>query len=427
VKTLLPLLLTLSIPGGAGSEDRIWNWRGPNRDGLSPDTGLLKAWPAGGPPLAWKITGIGAGHSGVSVSGDRLFTMGDGEDASYLRCLAAPDGKILWSSRVGKTYFHKDYPGPRCTPATDGKLVIGLGYYGELVCVQAYDGKEVWRKSLKDEMAGRVGGWGYSESPLLDGDRVVLTPGGKKGTVLALKKATGEPVWQSAEFTDSAEYASLVPTEIGGVRQYVVLTMQSVAGIAVENGKLLWRAARRGSTAVCTTPVCRDGIVFVTSAYNVGCSAFKVSAEAGRFKAEPVYVGKFMANHHGGVILVGDHLYGFDDGVAEKDEKDPEKKKTIVHSTSGFKCFELKTGKEIWSNRSVGKGSIAYADGLLFVRSQGGPIALVEATPSEYKERGRFNQPDRSRAPSWPHPVIFGGRMYIRDQDVLLCYDVKAK
>ncbi len=410
MKTLIAALILAGSLIASGppptSDPTEWNqWRGPNRDGISPDTGLLKQWPPAGPPLAWKAAGIGGGYSGVSFSGDRLFTMGELDGKNKLIALNLSDGKILWTAEVGPTGNNRG-PGPRSTPATDGTLVFALGQFGDLVCAEAATGKERWRKDLKG-FGGRVPGWHYSESPLLDGDRVVVTPGGSGGTVLALNKSTGETIWQSAEFKDGAQYASLVPAEIGGQRQYLILTMASVAGIAAKDGKLLWRADRPGRTAVCTTPVYRDGLLFVSSAYGVGCNAFSITAQGGAFKAEQIYSGQQMENHHGGVILLGDHLYATDN--------------------RSLKCIELKTGKVVWEDRCVGKGSVAYADGHLVVRSEGGPIALVKATPSEYRELGRFNQPDRSRERSWPHPVIFGGKLYIRDQDILLCFDVKAK
>lgn len=402
---LLCLLAAQSAkPGPLASE---WHqYRGPNRDGHSPDTGLLKQWPSGGPPLAWKATGVGSGYSSVSIVGNRIFTMGEAGGSCNLVALNAADGKIAWSVKVGDASSPGGYAGPRSTPATDGILVFAIGQSGDLVCAQAATGRVVWKVDFKKNFGGKMmSGWGYSESPLLDGNLVVCTPGGQKGTVVALNKATGAPVWQSAELKDSAAYASLVPAMIGGVRQYVVLTDTSVAGIAAANGRVAWRADRKGETAVIPTPVVsKEGIVFVASGYGVGCNAFQISNQ---FKAQPLYSGKQMVNHHGGLILVGDHLYGTDE--------------------SKMKCIELKTGKVAWEERCVGKGSVGYADGHLVVRSEGGPIALVEATPTGYKEKGRFDQPDRSRQNSWPHPVIFKGKLYIRDQDVLLCYDVQAK
>src|ERR1043166_2236048 len=313
-----------------------WNqWRGPNRDGISPDTDLLKQWPAGGPSLAWKSTSIGDGFSTVSISGTRLYTLGDVGGSCMLLALNVADGKDVWSAKVGAAVGTRN-PGPRSTPATDGTLVIALGQYGDLVCVDAENGKERWRKDLKSDFGGKKPHWDYSESPLLDGEMVIVAPGSSKGTVVALKKSTGETVWQSREFTDGVHYTSLIPAEIGGARQYLILTDHSVAGIAAKDGKLLWRADRPGKTAVVPTPIYKDGLLFVCSGYGVGCNCFKITADGGQFKAEEVYSGKQIINHHGGVILVGEHLYELDD-------------------KQRLKCVEFKTGKEVWDDRCVGK------------------------------------------------------------------------
>jgi outer membrane protein assembly factor BamB len=408
------IVIVLILAAFSPAENADWSqFRGPNRDGVSPDTGLLKEWPAAGPALAWKTTGLGLGYSSVAIHKDRLFTMGELGGASSLHCLKLADGKLAWTTKIGAAGGNRG-SGPRSTPATDGTLVLALGQDGELVCADADTGALKWQKHLQKDFGGRKPNWWWSESPLLDGDLVLCTPGGSKGTVVALKKSTGDVAWQSADLKESAHYTSLVAVEIGGVRQVLVLTDQSVAGVAVKDGKVLWRADRPGKTAVVPTPIYKDGIVFVSSGYGVGCNAFKISADGGSFKAEEVYSGKQVTNHHGGVILVGDHLYELDDRRM-------------------LKCVELKTGKVMWEERSVGKGAIAYADGHLYVRSEAGEkgapcaIALVEATPAGYREKGRFTQPDRSDAFAWAHPVVFGGKFYVRDQDVLLCYDVKAK
>lgn len=402
-------VLAASLPLAAFAQDYP-TFRGANRDGHSPDTGLLKEWPAGGPALAWKIKGLGGGYGGVSTFGDKLYVLGDKGSETFLHCLSAADGKTVWSSKVGvaHTEGNQEWKGNRATPTTDGKIIIALGPMGELVCFDMA-GQEKWRKHLNKDFGGRVGGWKYSESPLLDGDHVICVPGGGKGAVLALKKDTGEAVWQCAELTDAAEYPSVTPAEIGGVKQYVVLTQKSVAGVSAKDGKLLWRSDFPGKTAVCTTPIVKGDLVFATCGYGVGHVAYKVSGSGSSFSAAEAYSGKDMKNHHGGVILVGDHLYGISD-------------------PGQLVCMELKTGKVVWSDKSVGKGSLAYADGLLVARAESkskGTIALVEATPSGYKEKGRFEQPDLSGMPTWPHPTISGGKMYIRDQDTLLCYSVK--
>jgi outer membrane protein assembly factor BamB len=401
---------TGGTPTPPGRSPSDWpQWRGPNRDNHSPDTGLLKEWPKDGPPLAWKAGGIGRGYSSVSVDGKRIYTMGDAADGGYVHALALDGSRKLWSTKVGRP--GGNYPGTRSTPTLDGDRVYALGQWGDLVCLEADTGKLVWQKNLEKDFGGRMmSGWGYAESVLVDGDKVVCTPGGPKGTILALNKNTGEVVWRTKDFTDDAAYSSLVPTEIGGVRQYVQLTDASVVGVAADSGKVLWRADRKGETAVIPTPVVYNEYVFVTSGYGVGCNLFRVTpGQGGKFSVKQVYANKDLTNHHGGVVRVGDFVYGTDE-------------RQLV-------CMNLLTGKVAWKDRSVGKGSIVFADGMLYVRGEGneGTVALVEATPDGYREKGRFDQPDRSSERSWPHPVVAGGKLYLRDQDLLLCYDVKGK
>ncbi len=406
-RTLSSLLIILSCGSLPAQE---WNqWRGPLRDGLSPDKDLAREWPESGPPIAWQTTGLGQSFSSVSFYGDKIFTMGDVDGAAKLFALNAADGEIIWSAEVGKPGGVRN-PGPRGTPATDGKFVYTLGHDGELVSSDIETGKKAWSCNLISDYGGKMmSRWGYSESPLLDGDLLVVTPGGSNGAVLALNKNSGEQVWRCTEITDGASYASLVPVEIGGIRQYLIFTGTCVAGIDATDGKMLWRGNRSGKTAVCATPVYEDGLLFVTSAYNVGCNAFKISADNGDFQVSEIYAGKQMQNHHGGVVLIDGFIYGI--------------------GRRQLKCIELATGKVMWEDNSVGKGSIAYADGHLVVRGEDakGAIALVEATPDGYREKGRFDQPERRDAPAWAHPVIFGGRLYIRDQGLLLCYDLEER
>ena len=407
LSAVLFTLVSLAPPAGATD----WpQWRGPNRDDLSTETGLLKQWPAGGPSLAWKADVLGAGYSGVAVAKGKIFTMGDVGEESKLLALSEAGGKLLWSAKLGGPGEYGGYRGTRGTPTVDGDLVYALNQHGDLVCVEAGSGKEVWRKSLKRDFGGGTPGWGYAESPLVDGDKVFCTPGGQRGAIVGLNKKTGELIWQSKEFRDGAHYSSLIVQDVFGQRQVIQLTSASVAGLAVADGKLLWRADRHGRTAVIPTPIFHDNCVYVTSGYGVGCNLFKISQDGAQFKAEPVYDNKDMQNHHGGVILLGGNLYGHSD-------------------SQGWFCQTFKTGEKVWSHPGVGKGSIAYADGHFYLRSEGGKgtIALIEATPSGYQEVGHFAQPDRSSKNSWPHPVIANGRLYIRDQGVLLCYDVKAK
>jgi outer membrane protein assembly factor BamB len=396
---------------GAGDD---WpQWRGPQRDGHSPDTGLLKRWPAGGPKLLWKATGLGGGYTNVSVVGDRVFLMGDKGDSNFAIALNRVDGQPLWTAKVGKAGAPGwgGFAGPRCTPTVAGDLVFAVGQYGEVLCADAESGKELWRKNYAEDFGSHLPEWGYCAMPLVDGDRVILAPGSPRGNLVALNMKTGELLWQSKEFTDSIHYSSPIVAEIGGVRQYIQLTDASVAGIAAADGRMLWRADRRGATAVIPTPIYRDGYVYVTSGYGAGCNLFKVATSDGNWSAKPVYSNKVMTNHHGGVVLLGKNLYGYSDG-------------------KGWTCQDFKTGKAVWQEKSkLGKGSLAYADGMLYLRAEDGKgtIALIEATPSGYREKGRFDPPARSDKNSWPHPVVIGGHLYIRDQDALLCYDVQSE
>jgi outer membrane protein assembly factor BamB len=406
MKNLITIVLFLSSLPLAASD---WpQWRGPNRDDCSTEKGLLKQWPAEGPPLAWKATGLGAGHGGVSVARGRVFAMGDKDGAAMLFALEEAQGKTAWSAKIGEPGGGP--PGPRSTPTVEGDRVYVLGQMGDLVCLEAAKGTEVWHKNLQKDFGGKCGGWKYSESPLVDGDRVICTPGSSQGSMIALDKKTGELLWQTKDLTDSAQYSSPIIAEIGKTRQYVQLTGAHVAGIDPQTGKVLWRAPRQGRTATIPTPICYDNCVYVTSGYGVGCNLFRVTSGPSGFTAEQVYANKIMVDHHGGVVRLGDYLYGHSDG-------------------QGWVCQEFKTGNLVWKNEGVGKGGLTYADGHLYLRSESGKgtIALVEATPEAYREKGRFNQPDRSHENSWPHPVIANGKLYIRDQDVLLCFDVKGK
>ncbi|HTL17828.1 MAG TPA: PQQ-binding-like beta-propeller repeat protein, partial [Patescibacteria group bacterium] len=381
-------------------------------DNISTETGLLKDWPEGGPKLLWEVKDLGHGYGSVSVFGDRIFTSGDKESESFVEARNLTDGKPTWSAKLAKAgeVGQPAFEGPRATPTTDGELVFAVSQWGDLVCYQADSGKEVWRKDYTKDFGGSAPFWGYSESPLIDGDKVVVTPGGGQGTVVALNKKTGAVVWQSKELTDPAHYSSLIVEDIGGVRQYIVLTPANVAGISAADGKLLWKASRKGNVAVIPTPVFSDNFVYVTSGYGVGCNLFKVTPDSGKFSAEQVYANKVMVNHHGGVIKVGDFVYGYSEG-------------------KGWTCQDFKSGSAKWQEKEkLGKGSLVYADGHFILRQEDrkGSVALIEASPDGYKEHGHFDQPDRSNKNSWPHPVVAGGRLYLRDQDVLLCYDLQA-
>ena len=386
-------------------------WRGPNRDDVSKETGLLKSWPEGGPKQLWVFKGAGLGYSGYSISGGRLFTMGIRNGGEELIAVNTKEGKELWSARIGSILKNNWGDGPRGTPTVDGGFVYALGGQGTLICASAADGKIAWQKTMQ-EFGGETPGWGYTESVLVDGNRVVCTPGGRDGAIVALDKKTGATLWQSKEFTDGAQYSSIIAENLNGARQYIQLTMQHVVGLNAADGKVLWSVDFPGKTAVIPTPIFQDGQVYVTAGYGVGCLSFKVGAGNA---IEKLYENKVMKNHHGGAILVNGHVYGHSDGA-------------------GWTCQNFKTGEEVWSEKSaLGKGAVAYADGRLYCLAENnGTVVLAEASPKGWKEHGRFKlEPQTTqRNPQgriWTHPVIVDGRLFLRDQELLHCYDVKAR
>ena len=428
---LLLLLLPVCILAMAADKSSVrgkptdsWpQWRGPHRDGISPDSGLMTLWPEAGPKLAWKATGLGMGFSGVSLASGRIFSMGDISEKQQIICLAQADGKQLWTTPVGEVWDPKGYGGPRCTPTIDGTLVFAVGAHGDLVCVEAATGKEVWRKSYSKDYQGKMhSGWGFSESPLVDGDRLICTPGGPGAVLVALDKRTGKEIWKSAmpnigdRGGDGAAYSSIVVGECAGVKQYVQFVGRGVIGVRASDGKFLWGYnAIANNVANIPTPIVNGDHVFCSSGYGTGAALLKLSKEGDGVKADEVYFlsSKDLQNHHGGMIMLGDYIYC-----------------GHGHNAGAPSCVEWKTGKVVWrQNRGPGDGSAAvtYADGNLYFRYQNGVMALVGATPDGYEEKSKFEIPDvDGRRPSWPHPVIIGGKLYIREQDALLCYDVKA-
>ena len=409
--------LALLLPVTAVFADDWPQWQGSDRNAISKEKGLLQQWPKDGPTLAWKAKGLGGGDSAPSVVGGKLFGMGSRGGDEVVWCLSEADGKELWSAKVGSAVQQRmpqSKEGPGCTPTVDGERLYALGMGGELVCLQVKDGKEVWRGSLTKEFGGRVPQWSYRESPLIDGDKLICTPGSADATLVALDKATGKTVWKSAvPGSRGAAYSSVIAIDFDGKRQYVQLTQGTLVGVAAADGKVLWTYARPANRngINCTTPLYHDGHVFASSAYGAGGGLVKLVKDGDGVKAEEVYFTRSMENHHGGMILHDGCLYGAHGG----------------NGGGNIVCLDFKTGKVLWDERSVMKGSVAFADGRLYYRTEAGTILLIEPNAKEYVERGRFKQPDRSRSPAWAHPVVANGKLYVRDQDVLLCYDVKAK
>ncbi len=419
----LVMVLVLVTGSLAGAAERLaptsdWpQWRGPNRDGISTETGLLTEWKEP-PALLWKKSGLGRGYASIAVVGDVLYTAGKVKEESLAYALNEADGSVKWSVPLGKAGDEN----PRATPTVDGERVYFLGAEGALVCLESATGKTVWSKEFGADFGGKMmSGWKFCESPLIDGDRLVCTPGGKEATVVCLNKLTGEVIWKSAlpdvgkSGRDGAGYSSIVISNGAGVKQYVQLLGRGCIGIAADDGRFLWAYNRVANpTANIPTPIVDGDYVFCSSGYGTGAGLVKLSKEGSGVKAEEQYFlpGKTLQNHHGGMIKIGEYVY-------------------LGHGNNqGFPvCVRMQTGEIVWrKDRGPGSGSaaIVYAEGKLYFRYQNGVVALIDAKPEGYEEHGTFEIPDAEND-SWPHPVICHGKLFIREQDTLLVYDITRR
>jgi outer membrane protein assembly factor BamB len=417
-------ILLSSATAFAGSDSFDWpQWQGPDRNAVSREHGLLKEWPKDGPALAWEIKGLGGGYDAPSLAAGRIFGMSNRGDEEVVWALSERDGKEVWVMPIGPALQQRapqGKEGPGCTPTVDGERLYVLGLGGDLACLQVRDGKILWQRNLTRDLGGRIPRWSYRESPLIDGNKVICTPGGPDATLAALDKLTGQTIWKCpVPGGPGPAYASAIAIEFDGQREYTQFTQKGLVGVSASDGKFLWQYDRTANRMGinCSTPIYHDGLVFAASAYGAGGGLVKLSKDGNEgVKADEVYLTKKMQNHHGGMILVDGCLYGANGG-----------------NEGGYLvCLDFNTGKVRWDERDKGqrgisKGSVALADGRLYYRTEKGPMILIEPSPQRCIEHGRFQQPDRSAAPAWAHPVLANGKLYLRDQDVLLCYDVKAK
>lgn len=411
--------LTSSAHLNASAAD--WpQWRGPERSGTSKETGLLRQWPSGGPKLLWQVNEIGDGYSTPVVVGNRIYLMSNqGMENEFVQALSTQDGKVVWTTRVGNVgnpNQNPPYAKARSTPTVEGDSIYALGSDGDIACLELKSGKIRWSKNIRKEFGGKPGEWAYAESPLVDGDLVVVTPGGTEATMVALNKKTGALVWKSAiPESDAAGYASAIVVNGGGRRQYVQLLPHGIVGVDAKTGQFLWRykEAAKGP-AQYFTPVARGEYVY-GGALGVGGGMVRLKPEADGVAAEQVYFVRGLPNGIGGAVLVGDHIYGTEVG-------------------EGLVAAEFMTGKIKWKEDKFGWASVASADGLLFAHFTNGDMALVEAIPEAFREKGRFtppNQPKKKQVGPFPeaafaYPVIANGRLYIRDLGTLWAYDIKA-
>jgi outer membrane protein assembly factor BamB len=417
--SFLAVSVTWSTRTSASTSD--WpQWRGPERNGISQERGLLKQWPAEGPKLLWQVNDIGDGYSTPAVVGTRIYLMSNrGMENEFVQALSTQDGKSIWTTRVGNVGNpdqNPNYPKARSTPTVDGDFIYALGSDGDLACLEARSGKIRWQKNIRKEFGGQPGEWAYAESPLVDGDVVLVTPGGAQATIVALNKKTGAVIWKSAvPGGEPAAYASAIVVQAAGRKQYVQFLTKGIVGVDAKTGQFLWRYEEVAKgPAQYFTPVARDGYVY-GGALGVGGGLVRLKLDQGAVAAEQVYFERGLPNGIGGAVLVGEYLYGTE--VGQK-----------------LVAVEFTTGKVKWQAENFGWSSLACADGLLYVHGINGEVALVEATPEAFREKGRFTPPappkHKQAGPfpegSFAYPVIANGRLYIRDLGTLWAYDIKA-
>jgi outer membrane protein assembly factor BamB len=386
---------------------RDWfQWRGANRDGIAEDTGLLQDWPKLGPPLAWRATGAGNGYSSFSAANGRLYTLGARGGNEYVIALDRATGKRAWEYLNGRRYQNDRGDGPRSTPTIDGDRLYVLGGSGDLTCLDAASGAKIWSINIVAKFGGVNPYWGYSESPLVVGDRILVNAGGRRASIVAVAKADGATLWQ--QHNDGAGYSSPMLMKTGSLNQVIFFTESHTLAVDPRDGRLLWSYPKASNgTANIATPIVRGTRVFVSSDYGTGAALLDVRAAGNLATANEIYFTRDMRNHHASSVLVGDHLYGF--------------------SSSILTALNFDSGDVAWRDRSVGKGSLIYADGRLYLYSENGVVGLAEANPASYREHGRFTLAQQSGLPTWSHPIISGGYLVIRDQDTVYAYDVRAK
>lgn len=401
--SLLAAALCASLSTAGISQTTEWyQWRGPNRDGKSAETGLLKEWPQGGPPLLWRARGAGSGFSSFSTSDGRLYTMGDRGDNGYVMAFDAATGRKLWETPNGRSYYNSYGNGTRGTPTVDGERLYAIGPAGNMVCLNAATGRVLWSKDLVRDFKSGVPEWGFAESPLVLDNRVLVQAGGRDATVVALDTMTGAMLWRTEE-DDAAAYSSGVLATIGSMTQAVFFTEVRALGVDVRSGKMLWSYDRANNgTANIATPVVSGNRIFVSSDYGTGAALLELSSAG----AKEVYFTREMRNHHSSSVLAGEHLYGFSGRI--------------------LTALRFADGRVAWQHRSVGKGSVIYADQRLYLYSEDGVVGLADANPAQYTERGRFSI-RTGDSPTWSHPIIAGGRLIIRDQDAIYAYNIRAR
>jgi len=374
-------------------------WRGPNRDGVSAETGLLQQWPQEGPNEVWRVA-LGEGYSGISIVGGRIYTMSSQGADEFIVCLDALDGHEVWRFRVDSNFINDQGNGPRSTPTVDGDRVYVLSSKGKLYALERAGGKKLWRRDLRKSFGSHIPYFGFSTSPLIEDDLLLMEAGGEAGRALvALNKNNGEVVW--ATHTDEAAYSSPIAVSYNGIRQIVFLAATTLVSVAPEDGRIYWQYPWTETLNITTPIFVPDDKIFISSGYDKGAALFKMKDSDTGLAVEKIWQSRVMKSHFNSAVLHGEYLYGFDNAV--------------------LKCVEADTGEELWKARTVGKGSLIYGDGHLLILGENGKLGLVEATPEGYREKARVQA---LHGKCWTPPTLSGGKLYLRDDKEIICLDL---
>lgn len=396
---------------GANAEEPSWpQFHGPNRDNISTETGLLNEWPQRGPKLLWTAGGLGEGFASLSIASGMIYTAGNIADDTVITAMGM-DGKTLWQVNNGKAW-HNPVPGARGTPTIDGDRLYHESPFGDVVCLDARTGEKIWGVNILDEFHSRPNQWALAESLLIDGDRVICRPGGPEASFVAFDKRTGQVVWTTPTTGDLAGYSSTVLAEFQGLRILLALASQSLVGANADGGKLLFRFEHKTPfDENIGTPIYHDGQVFI-STRTTGSVLLRLAVDGPRASVKEVWRNTDLDNQHGGVVLVDGHLYG----------------SSHVNTGGKWICVEWKTGRTKFVEEGIGaKGSVTCADGMLYAMDEHGTVGLVRPNPSAYEIISQFNIPKGGRGPTWAHPVVCGGRLYVRHGEFLYAYAVRAQ
>lgn len=416
-------MVSLLVISSMNLSAQDWSqWRGPNREGVFKGANLNLDWQTKKPPLLWTFRQAGAGYSAPTIAGPTLYCQGGADGNDFAFALDTQTGQIKWKQNLGKLHegIQNRGDGPRGSVTVDNDKLFLIRGGGQLHCLSAVDGKMLWEKDLVNDFGGKVmGGWGFSESPLVDGDLVICTPGGNQGAMVAFNKNSGKVEWVCKELTEDTGYSSAIIADVDGLRQYIQQTSKGVSGVAAKDGKLLWKINNPlYRTAVIPTPIINQQVVYVTNGYSSGCMSIRLTKKDNAIHADTVYTNiRNISNQHGGVVLMNGFLYGHSD-----------------RPSSSWVCQNFTTGEIVWAHKdtafAIGKGSIlAVNDRFILFDMQTGRSAVISASPEGWKEFGKMELPERTTITTqdnclWTHPVVANDKLYLRDHDLLFCFDI---